>query len=68
MTCKHTALLIITKDVQGTSSSVAKERFKLSCAKPEGHDGPHHDPNHDHTWTDKGKEQSYVVIHESEEA
>src|SRR3970282_1784219 len=38
MTCKHRAILIVTRSVVGTSTSVAQERIQLECSEDEGHD------------------------------
>ncbi len=64
MTCKHRAVLIVTRSVRGTSSNVAKERTELQCQKPAHHDGQHHDPQHDVSWQDKGHLLTHVLRHE----
>jgi hypothetical protein len=42
--CGERASLIITGDVDGTSTHLARERLELRCALPQGHPGSHHDP------------------------
>ncbi len=67
MSCKHRALLIITRDVRGTTSNLAKKRIELQCGEPAGHDGPHRDSEHDETWTDRGSDLTHVLRPEDEE-
>jgi len=61
MPCKHRALLIITRDVRGTTSSLAKKRIELRCDEPEGHEGPHRNAEHGETWTDRGNELTHIL-------
>jgi hypothetical protein len=61
MTCPHTASLIVTREVKGTSSSVAKRRVELSCSEPEGHGGPHRDTHHGESWQDRGDVHTHIL-------
>ena len=64
MTCKHQAVLIVTRAIEGTSSSVAKRRVELECCHAEGHEGEHLDERHDERWQDAGKQRTHVIRHE----
>jgi hypothetical protein len=44
--CGERAILIITGEVEGTSTHVARRRTELRCKLPLGHVGAHHDPEH----------------------
>ncbi len=63
MTCPHQAVLIVTAEIEGTSSSVAKRRLELQCSLEEGHEGEHVDERTDERWQDNGKQRSHVVRH-----
>ncbi len=67
MSCKHRAFLIITRDVRGTASNLAKKRIELQCGEPEGHDGPHRDSEHDESWQDRGSDLTHILRGEDEE-
>jgi hypothetical protein len=68
MSCKHRALLIVTRDVQGTASHVAKRRIEFGCDEAEGHVGPHRNGEHGESWTDRGDVVTHILRHESDEA
>jgi len=59
-------MLIVTRDVSGTSSSVAKERANLRCFLPEGHEGPHRDEMADIRWEDQGHRVRLLLCHEKD--
>jgi hypothetical protein len=67
MSCKHRALLIITRDVRGTTSNLAKKRTELQCGEPEGHDGPHRDEAHGESWDDRGSDLTHILRDEDED-
>ncbi len=68
MTCKHRAVLIVTRSVKGTSSNVAKARIDLRCGRSADHQGPHRDLDHDESWEGRDKNAiPHLVRHESEE-
>jgi hypothetical protein len=48
--CGERAALIITRSIEGTSTTIARQRLELTCGLPEGHGGPHHDTVHDEAW------------------
>ena len=64
MGCKHRAVLIITREVKGTSSNLASGRTELVCGEAEGHEGPHHDAAHDERWTDRGDLVTHILRQE----
>lgn len=66
MPCPYRAVLLVTRDMQGTSSSVAKERVELSCIEAEGHEGKHYDPRSGIRWDDQGKLVTTFLRHEDE--
>jgi hypothetical protein len=66
MACQQRAVLMITRQLDGTSSSVAKSRIELSCSLPEGHPGPHEDAEHGERWQDDGKPVTLLLRHEDE--
>jgi hypothetical protein len=51
---------MITRTVDGTSTSVAKSRIELTCRKEAGHEGPHEDSEHGQRW--EGEAQKIVTI------
>ncbi|HNS97652.1 MAG TPA: hypothetical protein PLJ27_02050 [Polyangiaceae bacterium] len=68
MSCPYRAVLLVTRDMRGTASSVAKLRIELHCGEPEGHLGAHHDPRHGIQWDDHGKTVRTLLRDESEPA
>jgi hypothetical protein len=63
MQCTHRAVLIITRDVEGTSTKVARERKNLSCGLKKGHEGEHEDSQYEEKWQDEGKTLTHILIH-----
>jgi len=66
MPCPYRAVLLVTRDMRGTNSSIAKERTELTCVEPEGHEGPHHDARTGIRWDDGGKAVKTFLRHEDE--
>ena len=50
MLCDSRAILIVTRQMEGTSTTVARQRFELHCALETGHPGPHRDTAHEQEW------------------
>ena len=50
MPCDCRAVLIVTRQIEGTATNVARQRFELRCALEAGHDGPHRDSVHEQEW------------------
>ncbi len=48
--CGCRAVLTITRNVEGTTTNVVRGRIELTCRKPAGHPGLHHDSEHDESW------------------
>ena len=67
MPCPYSAILLVTRDVHGTSSSVAKERTMLSCAEAVGHEGPHRDDRANIRWDDQGLTVRMLLSEEGEQ-
>ncbi len=67
MACKHRAVLILTRDVKGTSSNLAAGRRELQCTKADGHEGPHEDEGAGETWSDRGDVLTHILRQEGEE-
>jgi hypothetical protein len=66
-TCGQAATLVVTRVVEGTSTSVARRRVELTCGLEPGHDGDHHDSNHDERWEGKPGQKPTVLRHEDDE-
>ena len=63
MQCTHRAVLIITRDVEGTSTNVARERKNLSCGLEKDHSGDHRDFQYEESWDDEGKTLTHILVH-----
>ncbi len=50
MSCDARAVLIVTRQMEGTSTNVARQRFQLHCGLAPGHAGPHRDAAHEQEW------------------
>ena len=50
MSCDVRAVLIVTRQMEGTSTNVAQQRIELRCGLETGHAGPHRDAPHDQEW------------------
>ncbi len=66
MSCPYRAVLLVTRDMRGTSSSIAKERVELTCVESEGHEGAHQDARTGIRWEDHGKTVRTLLRHEDE--
>lgn len=66
MACNHRAVLIITRQLEGTASSVAKSRVELACTLPDGHEGQHRDADHGESWDDDGSSLPHLLRHDDE--
>jgi hypothetical protein len=67
MPCPHRAVLTITRKVISTATEIARERIELSCGKPAGHDGPHHDAERDEHWEDRGPPMTHLFRQEADD-
>jgi hypothetical protein len=50
MSCDARAVLIVTRQMEGTATNVARQRFELHCGLEQGHAGPHRDAAHEQGW------------------
>jgi hypothetical protein len=65
--CGHEAVLIVTRSVRGTSTSVARSRTPLRCDLTAGHGGKHKDSRHDEEWPGKKGEHPTLLRHQEED-
>ncbi len=63
MQCEARAILIVTREVAGTSTSVAKRRVQLACAREKGHDGPHRDSSEGEEWEGTPEKPATLLRH-----
>lgn len=66
--CDHRASLVITRAVEGTSTSVARSRTELRCELPEGHAGPHRSAARNAEWEGGPDHHPTLLRHEDEDA
>ena len=64
--CGSEATLVITQDVDGTSTNIVRRKVKLQCELPSGHGGAHRDVEHDETWEAREGEKATLLRHEGE--
>ena len=50
MPCDARAVLLVTRQMEGTATNVARQRIELHCSLPEGHAGPHQDASQHQEW------------------
>ena len=50
MPCDVRAVLIVTRQMEGTATNVARQRVELHCGLETGHSGPHRDAPNDQEW------------------
>jgi hypothetical protein len=62
--CGERATLIITRSIEGTSTTIAQQRLALTCALERGHAGAHQDPKHGESWESPGGRLSTLLRHE----
>ena len=65
--CGRRAVLVVTRVVDGTSTSVARRRVELTCQLPAGHAGEHHDTEHHEKWGDRTSQIPTLLRHEDDE-
>ena len=66
MACLYRAVLLVTRDMKGTSSAIATERLELACGQPAGHEGCHRDVATGIGWNDEGKLVRTLLRNEDE--
>jgi hypothetical protein len=67
MACDARAVLLVTRQMEGTSTNVARQRIELYCSLPLDHEGPHRDETHEQEWRVVKGRVSMVVRDENEE-
>lgn len=67
MACDARAVLIVTRQIEGTSTNVARQRIELRCSLPVEHGGPHRDELHSQEWVVVKGRASMVVLDEEED-
>jgi hypothetical protein len=50
MACDARAVLLVTRQMEGTATNVARQRIELYCSLAEGHEGAHRDVAHHQEW------------------
>jgi len=68
MACDTRAVLLVTRQMEGTSTNVARQRIELYCSLAPGHAGPHRDEKHAQEWLVVKGRASMVVRDEDDEA
>ena len=68
MTCDVRAVLLVTRQMEGTSTHVAQQRIELHCSLPPDHVGPHRDEAQAQEWVVVEGRASMVVLDEDERA
>ena len=67
MACDARAVLLVTRQMEGTSTNVARQRIQLHCSLPPEHAGPHRDETHAQEWLVVKGRASMVVRNEDED-
>lgn len=50
MACDARAVLLVTKQMEGTATNIARQRIELHCSLAVGHPGPHRDESEAQQW------------------
>ncbi len=50
MSCDARGVLLVTREMEGTFTHVARQRIELHCSLPAGHAGPHRDELNVQEW------------------
>ncbi len=67
MACDARAVLLVTRQMEGTSTNVARQRIELYCSLSPGHAGPHRDETQKQEWVVVKDRASLVVRDEDED-
>jgi hypothetical protein len=65
--CDERAVLIITRPVEGTSTTIVQQRVVLSCSLPQGHSGSHKDASQPEEWEAMEGRVTTLLRHEERE-
>ena len=66
MACDTRAVLLVTRQIEGTSTNVARHRIELHCSLEPGHLGPHRDESQAQEWVVIKGRPSMVLRNEDE--
>ena len=66
MACDARAVLLLTRQMEGTATNVARQRIELHCSLPEQHAGPHRDESQTQEWVVVQGRPSLVLRDDSE--
>ena len=66
MACDARAVLLVTRQMEGTSTNVARQRVQLYCSLLPDHAGPHRDETQKQEWVVVKGRASMVVRDEDE--
>jgi len=66
MACDARAVLLVTRQIEGTSTNVARQRIELYCSLLPDHAGPHRDETQKQEWLVVKGRASMVVRDEAE--
>lgn len=61
-------MLVVTREVEGTSTNVARQRLELVCDREPGHAGRHKDPKHAEEWDAEPGKTPTLLRHEPAES
>ena len=64
--CGARATLLVTLTPAGTATNVARQRLLLHCHLPQGHSGPHLDPDHAEQWDPSKGDNPTLLRHEED--
>ena len=67
MDCGEIAVLIITSSVEGTSTSVARQRVELRCGLDAGHQGLHRDEQAGEEWASRPGQKTTLLRDENDD-
>lgn len=68
MECGQRAVLVVTREVAGTSTNIASRRVELVCTEARGHEGAHRDAATGETWKSDAGKVPTILRHESGDA
>ena len=66
MVCDARAVLLVTRQMEGTSTNVARQRIELHCSLSAGHTGPHRDESQAQEWEVIKGRPSMILRNEDE--
>jgi len=67
MTCDARAVLLVTRQIEGTSTHVARQRIELHWSLGADHEGPAREQRHAQEWVVVKGRPSMVVLDEDED-